>query len=87
MFDNIKKMYELKKMQDEFKKETVTVEKQGTSVTMNGSFEVQNISLNSSLGSSDQENALKGALNEARESIQKKLAQKMMSSGNMPNIF
>ncbi len=87
MFDKMKQLYQLKKMQDEFKKETVTIEKQGTSVTMNGNFEVLTISLNAALSAPDQENALKGALNEAREQIQKNLAQKMMASGNMPNIF
>ncbi len=87
MFDNIKKMYELKKMQDEFKKEVMTVEKNGTSITMNGNFEVTDIALNTALGADEQQNALKQALNEAREKIQKKLAEKMMGSGMMPKIF
>lgn len=81
MFDNLKKMYELKKMQDEFKKEKLTVEKRGVTVTMNGSFEVEEIKLNAELGIEDQQKALKEALNEVRESIQKTLAQKMMASG------
>ncbi|MSU60379.1 MAG: YbaB/EbfC family DNA-binding protein [Candidatus Staskawiczbacteria bacterium] len=81
MFDNLKKMYELKKMQDEFKKEKLTVEKRGVTVSINGSFEVEEIKLNPELGIEDQQSALKEALNEARESIQKTLAQKMMSSG------
>ncbi len=81
MFDNIKKMYELKKLQDEFKKEMITVEKLGTKVTMNGNFGVEEIMLNAELSIQDQQHALKDALNEARESIQKTLAQKMMASG------
>lgn len=81
MFDNLKKLHELKKMQDEFKKEKLTVEKNGVSVTMNGNFEVEEIKLNQGLSIEDQQNTLKQALNEARESIQKTLGQKMMSSG------
>ncbi|HLD70810.1 MAG TPA: YbaB/EbfC family nucleoid-associated protein [Negativicutes bacterium] len=87
MFEKIKQLHQLKKMQDEFKKESVTVENQGTQVTMNGNFEVMDIKLNVALGQHEQQNALKQALNEARETIQKKLAEKMMQSGNMPNIF
>ena len=81
MFDNLKKMHELKKMQDSFKKEKLTVEKRGVFVTMNGNFEAEEIKLNAELSIDNQQNALKEALNEARENIQKKLAQSLMSSG------
>ena len=81
MFDKLKQLGELKKLQSEFKKERLTVEKKGVSVIMNGNFEVEEIKLNPELSIEDQQNALKEALNEARESIQKTLAQKMMSSG------
>ena len=81
MFDNFKKIAELKKMQDSFKQEHLTVEKRGVKVTMNGNFEVEEITLNSELSIQDQQDTLKQVLNEARENIQKTLAQKMMSSG------
>jgi len=81
MFDQFKKLAELKKMQDEFKKEKLTVEKRGVSVTINGNFEVEDIKLSTELGVEDQQGVLKQCLNEAREKIQKTLAQKMMSSG------
>jgi DNA-binding protein YbaB len=81
MFDNLKKLHELKKMQDSFKKEILTVEENGVMVTINGNFEVEEIKLNPVLNVEDQQRALKKALNEARETIQKSLAQKMMSSG------
>jgi len=73
MFDNLKKLAELKKMQDEFKKERLTVEKKGTMVTINGNSEVEEIKLNPELQIDEQERTLKDALNEARETIQKKL--------------
>jgi DNA-binding protein YbaB len=80
-FKNLGKLHELKKMQDSFKKEKLTVEKNGVSVIMNGNFEVEDIKLNADLSIEDQQRALRQILNEARESIQKKLAGSLMSSG------
>jgi len=81
MLDQIKKIAELKKLQDSFKKEKDTVEKRGVSVTMNGSFEVEEIKLNAELSLDEQQNILKQCLNEAREEIQKRMAKIMMASG------
>lgn len=77
-FKNLGKLNELRKMQDEFKKERMTVEKRGVKVVMNGNFGVEEIMLNPELNIQDQQNALKEAINEAREEIQKTLAKKMM---------
>jgi DNA-binding protein YbaB len=81
MFDNLKKMAELKKIQDSFKKEFITVEKNGVKVVMNGNFEVQEINLNENLGKEEQEKVLVQCLNEAKDNIQKALAKNLMSSG------
>jgi len=81
MLEQFKKIQELKKMQDSFKKEKLTFEKQGVSVTINGNFEVEEIRLNPELSAEDQQEILKKCLNEARENIQKKLAKILMSSG------
>lgn len=81
MFDNIKKLAELKKIQDSFKKELVAVEKNGVKVVMNGNFEVIEISLNMELSKEDQEKSLVSCLNEAKDNIQKSLAKNLMSSG------
>jgi len=81
MLDQIKKIAELKKLQDSFKRERETVEKRGVSVVINGNFEVEEIKINPELSQEDQQNVLKQCLNEARENIQKKLAKTMMSSG------
>ena len=59
MFEQFKKLTELKKMQDEFKKEKVTVENRGVSVTMNGNFEVEEIKLSAELSLEDQQKILK----------------------------
>ena len=81
MLDQLKKIAELKKMQDSFKKERETVERDGVSVEMNGNFEVQNIKLNPELSIEKQQDVLIRCLNEARENIQKKLAKSLMASG------
>jgi len=81
VFDQIKKIAELKKLQDSFKKEKITVEKRGASVVMNGNFEVEEIKLNPELDLQNQQEVLKNCLNEAREEIQKKMAKIMMASG------
>jgi DNA-binding protein YbaB len=81
VFDQLKKIAELKKIQDSFKKEKQTFEKNGVSVTMNGNFEVEDIKLNPELPVEKQQEVLKYCLNKVREDIQKKLAGIMMSSG------
>jgi DNA-binding protein YbaB len=81
VFDQLKKIAELKKLQDSFKREKETVEKEGILVEMNGNFEVENIKLNPELSIEKQQEVLKRCLNEARENIQKRLAKVMMSSG------
>ena len=81
VFDQIKKIAELKKLQDSFKKEKTVVEREGTTIEMNGNFEVENIKLNPELDAEKQQEVLKRCLNEAREIIQKQLAKVMMASG------
>jgi DNA-binding protein YbaB len=81
MFDDIKKIQELKRMQDSFKQEHETVQKKGISVTVNGNMEVENITLNPALETREAEQALRDCINEASKNIQKRLAKMMMSSG------
>jgi len=81
MFDNLKKIAELKKMQDAMKKERQTAEKNGVSVTLNGNFDVEDIRLNPELSIDDQQDALKQCLREAKENIQKTMAKTITASG------
>jgi len=81
MFDNLKKIAELKKMQDSFKKERLTVEKRGVSITINGNMEIEEVKLNPELSLEDQQNAVKQSFNEAKDSIQKTLAKTLMGAG------
>jgi DNA-binding protein YbaB len=81
MFDDIKKIQELKRLQDSFKQEHETAQKKGISVTVNGNMEVEKITLNPALETREAEEALRQCINEASKSIQKRIAKMMMSSG------
>jgi DNA-binding protein YbaB len=80
MFDNLKKLAELKKMQDSFKKEKLTIEKNGVSVTINGNMEIEEVKLNPELNLETQQDLIKKCFNEAKENIQKTLAKSLMGS-------
>ena len=81
MFDKLKKIKQLRDMQNSLKSKKETVERQGISVTINGNFEVEEIKLNPELDVKTQEDVLKKCLNEARENIQKIVAKSFMDSG------
>ena len=81
MFDDIKKIQELKRIQDSFKQERETTQHKGISVTMNGNMEVENITLDPTLEVREAEETLKRCINEATKNMQKRLAKMMMSSG------
>lgn len=81
MFDNLKKIAELKKIQENLKKEEATVERNGVSATVNGNFEIKNIKLNPELNIEDQERAVLGAINEANKDMKEKMAKSLMGSG------
>ena len=81
MFDDIKKIQELKRMQDAFKREHETTQKKGISVTINGAMEVESITLNPALETREAEEALRQCINEASKNMQKRLAKTMMASG------
>lgn len=81
MFDNLKKLAELKKMQDSFKKEKLTIEKNGVSITINGNMEIEEVKLNPELNLDEQQNLVKQCFNEAKENLQKSLAKMMIGKG------
>ncbi len=82
MFDKLKQINELRKMQQMVAGERVTAEQNGVRVTINGTLMVEEISLNPELSQTGQERALKDALNDANKKMQTQLAQKL--GGMMP---
>ena len=77
MFDKLKQLNDLKKIQGELEQEETEVEKNGVKVVINGKMEVKEISLNEELTKEDQEEAVKDCINEAMKKMQMAAAQKM----------
>ncbi len=77
MFDKIKKMKQIKELQNSLKKEKVEKENNGIKVIINGQLQIQNIRLNSDLEPEKQEEDLKNLINSAMQDMQMKAAKKM----------
>ena len=80
MFDQLKQIQELKRLQDSMKQEHETVQKKGITVTVNGTLEVERITLKPALEQAEQERALADCINEAQRTIQKRMAKTMMGA-------
>lgn len=76
MFDKLKQIQELRKIQSAAKEEKTEVEKNGVRVILNGNFEIEKITLNPELVKEVQEKVLEECLNEAIKKIQLSLAKK-----------
>jgi len=78
MFDNIKKMKQLRDLKNSLAKETIEVEKEGVKIIVNGNMEVEDLKLNNDLENEKQGEVIKDCFNEAIKKIQRLLAEKMM---------
>jgi DNA-binding protein YbaB len=72
MFEKLKQIKELKRIQEKIKKETIEIERQGIRVVLNGNLEIKEIMLNPALAKETQEEILKECLNEAIGKVQQK---------------
>ncbi len=90
MFNKLKQYKDLrgqaKKMQDELSKETVTVEKNGVKIVMNGNMQVESISIDKEASGESLEKSIKDCFNDALKKTQRKMAQKMQEMGGMPGM-
>jgi len=77
MFDQLRKIKQLKELQDSLKKESIEVEKNGVKVVVNGKMEIESVTLNDEISIQEQERAVKDAINSAFRKIQTIAAQKM----------
>ncbi len=82
MFDQLKQIQELKRLQNSMKQERETVQRNGIAVTVNGTLEVESITLNPALSPVEQERVLVDCINEATRAIQKRMAKTMMGAGD-----
>ncbi len=90
MFHKLKHLKDLrsqaKTMQNALSGESVTVEKGGITVIMNGNLEVTKISINEELAKDSLEGMLADCVNEATKKVQRLMAQKMQEMGGMPGM-
>lgn len=82
MFENLKKLKQLKDLQDSLEKEKIEINKSGIKIAINGKMEIEKIELNPALNKEEQEIILKEGLNEGLKKIQAVIAQKMMHLQN-----
>lgn len=81
MFDQLKQLAQLKKLQDAIQKEIVEVERQGVKIKMRGDLEVLSITLNPELDTTSLERLIMECLAEARQKIQTSMAKNLGSGG------
>jgi DNA-binding protein YbaB len=90
MFSKLKQFKDLrsqaKTMQDALAKETISEEKNGVKIVLNGNMEAVSVSLNESLNKSAQEEAVKNCFNEAVKKAQRLMAKKLQDMGGIPGL-
>ncbi|HHE76608.1 MAG TPA: YbaB/EbfC family DNA-binding protein [Candidatus Parcubacteria bacterium] len=69
MFEQLKKLGKLKKVQDSLKEKEVEIERQGVRVVINGNFEIVEVKLNPEISQEEQERILRDCFNQAIEKI------------------
>ena len=79
MLDKFKQIAKLKALQDEAKKERFTVELNGVTITVSGSFNVEEVILNNELSENELAETIKNCFNQAIFKAQQGMAQKMQS--------
>lgn len=90
MFSKLKQFKDLrsqaKSMQDVLSQETITVDKKGLKIIMNGNMEIQSIETPEGMNKSSLDNILKDNINEAIKKTQKIMSQKMQEMGGFPGL-
>jgi len=78
MFDQMKQMNQLRKLQKEIEAQSIEVEERGVKIIMKGDFSLVDVVLNPDLDVSAQADAIKAAHTKARGELQEKLKSQMM---------
>ena len=90
MFNKLKQFKDLrsqaKTMQSALAEESVSEEKNGVKLVLNGNLEITELKLNPELSIESQENALKGCFNNAVKRAQRLMAKKMQDMGGFPGL-
>lgn len=90
MFSKLKQFKDLrskaKTMQSALAQETITEERNGVKVVLNGNMEVISLIINENLSKNAQEEALKHCFNDALKRAQRLMAKKMQDMGGFPGM-
>lgn len=76
MFDSFKQLKQLKELQAAIQKEEVVAEKDGVRVTMNGAFEVNDVSIEEGIPAEKLQKLMKEVFNDAVKKAQQAIAGK-----------
>jgi DNA-binding protein YbaB len=80
-FDQIKQVKQMKDLQEKLGQEKITVEKEGVKVSVNGKMEIEEIVLNPSLNTQDQQKIVKDCINDAMKKVQAQAARQFLQMG------
>lgn len=90
MFSKLKQYKDLrsqaKTMQDALSEESVTIEKKGVKITMDGNMKVKSVKIEEAVDKKTIEEASMECFNEAVKKTQKIMAQKMQEMGGFPGM-
>lgn len=90
MFNKLKHLKDLrsqaKTLQNSLAGESVTVEKNGIKIIMNGNMEITSIDISEDLSRERLEETLKDLANQAIKKTQRIMAQKMQAMGGFPGL-
>lgn len=90
MFNKLKRLKDLrsqaKTMQNALAAESITIEKGGIKIIMNGNMEIISITVNENLSKDSLEGMLTDCINEAIKKTQRLMAQKMQEMGGLPGL-
>ncbi|MFA5109036.1 MAG: YbaB/EbfC family nucleoid-associated protein [Patescibacteria group bacterium] len=90
MFSKLKQFKDLrsqaKTMQSALAGETITEEKKGVKVVLNGNMEVIDLKLGDNLSKDSQEDILKTCFNDALKRAQRLMAKKLQEMGGIPGM-
>jgi DNA-binding protein YbaB len=90
MFSKLKQFKDLrdqaKVMQSALAQETVTEEKNGVKIVLNGNMEIIELKLSDSLNKNAQEEAVKSCFNDALKRAQRLMAKKLQDMGGLPGM-
>jgi DNA-binding protein YbaB len=90
MFNKLKHLKDLrsqaKTMQNALAQESVTVEKNGVKITLNGNMEITSLEINQELPKDSLEKILKDLMNDGVKKTQRIMAQKMQEMGGFPGL-